>query len=127
MREVNHVALNVSISRQPTILRNVFGSAVERPTLTLHISRPLTDGNIDLAPEVYDIDDLQDAKLVGDGPAIHHFGIEVDDRHSFIIRRSCQFAYPPSNAQFGEVKFRSSPTHDRRDRRPLGRYEKMRE
>ena len=33
---------------------------------------------------VYDSEDDEDAKLVGEGPAIHHSGIEVDDRQGFI-------------------------------------------
>ena len=49
-----------------------------------HISRHLTDGYIDLALMVYDSEEDPEAKLVGEGPAIHHFGIEVDDRKDFI-------------------------------------------
>ena len=42
---------------------------------------------------VYDSEEDEEAKLVGEGPAIHHFGIEVDDRRKFIEkigRASCR-------------------------------------
>ena len=44
-----------------------------------HISRHLTDGYVDLALMLYDSEDDPEAKLVGPGPAIHHFGVAVAD------------------------------------------------
>jgi len=35
---------------------------------------------------VYDSEDDAEARLVGSGPAIHHFGIEVEDRDTFIAK-----------------------------------------
>ncbi len=49
-----------------------------------HLSRHMTDGNIDLALMVYDSEEEKEAKLAGAGPRIHHIGIEVDDRPSMI-------------------------------------------
>jgi lactoylglutathione lyase len=49
-----------------------------------HISRHMTDGNIDLALMVYDSENEKEAKLAGAGPRIHHIGIEVTDRPSMI-------------------------------------------
>ena len=49
-----------------------------------HISRYLTEGYIDLPLMVYDNEDDEQAKLVGEGPATHHFGVEVDNRQGFI-------------------------------------------
>jgi lactoylglutathione lyase len=40
----------------------------------------MTDSNIDLALMVYDSEDVEEAKLSGAGPCIHHWEIEVDDR-----------------------------------------------
>jgi lactoylglutathione lyase len=54
-----------------------------------HVSRHLTDGNIDLALMKWDRDDREDAMLAGAGPRIHHWGVEVADREAFaeIVRR----------------------------------------
>jgi lactoylglutathione lyase len=54
-----------------------------------HVSRHLTDGNIDLALMKWDRDDREDAMQAGPGPRIHHWGVEVADREAFadIIRR----------------------------------------
>ena len=49
-----------------------------------HISRHLTEGYIDLALLVYDNENDEQAKLVGEGPATHHFSVEVDNRQGFI-------------------------------------------
>lgn len=44
-----------------------------------HVSRHMTDGNIDLALMVYESDASPEALLSGAGPCIHHWGAEVDD------------------------------------------------
>jgi lactoylglutathione lyase len=49
-----------------------------------HLSRHMTDGNIDLALILYDSEDEKEAKLAGAGARIHHIGIEVTDRPSMI-------------------------------------------
>ena len=51
-----------------------------------HVSRHMTDGNIDLALMVYDSEDETEAKLAGPGARIHHIGIEVEDRPGMIAR-----------------------------------------
>jgi catechol 2,3-dioxygenase-like lactoylglutathione lyase family enzyme len=49
-----------------------------------HLSRHMTDGNIDLALMLYDSEDEKEAKLAGPGIQIHHIGVEVEDRPSMI-------------------------------------------
>lgn len=49
-----------------------------------HLSRHMTDGNIDLALMLYDSEDEKEAKLAGPGIQIHHIGVEVADRPSMI-------------------------------------------
>jgi len=39
----------------------------------------LTDGSIDLALIKYDSEESAESLALGQGPCIHHFGIEVDD------------------------------------------------
>ena len=86
MPRINHLALKVSDLEEATrFYENVFGFRQVRTGRSRgHVSRHLTDGYVDLALMVYDSEDDEEAKLVGEGPAIHHFGIEVDDRQGFI-------------------------------------------
>src|SRR5207245_2252596 len=48
-----------------------------------HISRHMTDGDLDLALMLYDSEDVEEAQWAGAGPRIHHWGIEVADKSSF--------------------------------------------
>src|SRR6202048_281716 len=88
MAKINHVALKVSDLEAATkFYENVYGfRQVKTGRSRGHVSRHMTDGYIDLALMVYDSEDDPEAKLVGPGPAIHHFGIEVEDTEAFIAR-----------------------------------------
>ena len=87
---------------------NVFGFRQVRTGRSRgHVSRHLTDGYIDLALMVYDSEEDAEAKLVGEGPAIHHFGIEVDDRRAFIEKIRANGGTLLSKPDTGTVKFRS--------------------
>ncbi len=106
---------------------NVFGfRQVKTGRSRGHISRHLTDGYVDLALMVYDSEEDEEAKLVGEGPAIHHFGIEVDDRRSFIEKIEANGGTLLSKPDSGTVKFRS-PDGTIAEIVDVGRYEKMRE
>jgi lactoylglutathione lyase len=48
-----------------------------------HISRHMTDGNVDFAIMKYESEDTPEAQFSGPGPCIHHWGVEVDDRAAF--------------------------------------------
>jgi lactoylglutathione lyase len=128
MARINHVALKVTDLEATTkFYENVFGfRQVKTGRSRGHISRHLTDGNIDLALMVYDSEEDEEAKLVGDGPAIHHFGIEVDDRRSFIEKIIANGGTLLSKPDSGTVKFRS-PDGTIAEIVDVGRYEKMRE
>jgi hypothetical protein len=56
---------------------------------------------------VYDSEEDEEAKLVGEGAAIHHYGIEVDDRRKFIEKISANGGTLLSKPDSGTVKFRS--------------------
>jgi lactoylglutathione lyase len=124
MARINHLALKVSDLEAATrFYENVFGfRQVGTGRSRGHISRHLTDGYIDLALMVYDSEDDEEAKLVGEGPAIHHFGIEVDNRQSFIANGGILLSKPDS----GTVKFRS-PDGTIAEIVDVGRYQKMRD
>jgi len=78
MPRIVHIAIKVEdLEKATKFYEEVFGF---RQTSTGyargHVSRHLTDGNIDLALMVYDSEDVAEAKLSGSGPCIHHWGIE---------------------------------------------------
>jgi lactoylglutathione lyase len=125
--KINHVALKVSdLDAATKFYENVFGfRQVKTGRSRGHISRHLTDGYVDLAVMVYDSEDDEEAKLVGEGPAIHHFGIEVDDRKSFIEKVKANGGTLLSSPDSGTVKFRS-PDGTIAEIVDVGRYQRMR-
>jgi lactoylglutathione lyase len=80
-----HLALKVQdLEKATKFYENVFGFKQTGTTPHgHHVSRHLTDGNIDLALMSWDRDDREDAMLAGAGPRIHHWGLEVPDREAF--------------------------------------------
>jgi lactoylglutathione lyase len=109
MTRINHLALKVSDLEEATrFYENVFGFRQVRTGRSRgHVSRHLTDGYVDLALMVYDSEDDQEAKLVREGPAIHHFGIEIDDRQDFIDKIEVNGGTLRSSPDSGAVKFRA--------------------
>jgi lactoylglutathione lyase len=75
---------------------------------------------------VYDSEDDEEAKLVGEGPAIHHFGIEVDNRQDFIEKIEANGGVLLSKPDSSTVKFRS-PDGTIAEIVDVGRYQKMRD
>jgi lactoylglutathione lyase len=128
MARINHVALKVTDLEAATrFYENVFGfRQVGTGRSRGHISRHLTDGYVDLALMVYDSEEDEEAKLVGEGPAIHHFGIEVDDRASFIEKIRAHGGTLISKPDAPTVKFRS-PDGTVAEIMAPGHYERMRE
>src|SRR5215469_17422741 len=88
-----------------------------------HISRHMTDGNIDLALMVYDSEDEAEAKLVGPGPAIHHIGIEVEDRAATVKKIEENGGEIFSDPEEGALKFRC-PDGNLAEIVGIGRYKK---
>jgi lactoylglutathione lyase len=128
MARINHLALKVSDLEAATrFYENVFGfRQVGTGRSRGHISRHLTDGYVDLALMVYDSEDDEEAKLVGEGPAIHHFGIEVDNRQVFIEKIEANGGVLLSKPDSSTVKFRS-PDGTIAEIVDVGRYQKMRD
>ena len=127
MPRINHLALKVTDLEAATkFYEKVFGfRQVGTGRSRGHISRHLTDGYVDLALMVYDSEEDEEAKLVGEGPASHHFGIEVDDRKSAIEKIEANGGTLLSKPASGTVKFRS-PDGTIAEIVDVGRYEKMR-
>ena len=109
MARINHVALKVADLDQATrFYETVFGfRQVGTGRSRGHVSRHLTDGYVDLALMVYDSEEDEEAKLVGEGPAIHHFGIAVEDREDILAKIEAAGGTILSKRDAGTVKFRS--------------------
>jgi hypothetical protein len=86
----------------------------------------MTDGYIDLALMVYDSEDDPEATLVGPGPAIHHFGIEVEDHNGFAETVAANGGTILSKPGEVPIKYRD-PDGTIAEIVPKGRYEKMNE
>ena len=128
MARINHVALKVSDLEAATkFYEDVFGfRQVGTGRSRGHISRHLTDGYVDLALMVYDTEEDDEAKLVGPGPAIHHFGIEVDDHLGVAEKVVANGGTILSKPGEVPIKYRS-PDGTIAEIVDVGRYEKLRE
>ena len=128
MPRINHIALKVTDLEAATkFYENVYGfRQVHTGRSRGHISRHLTDGYIDLALMIYDSEDDAEARMVGPGPAIHHFGIEVDDHEAFAAKVAANggtILSPPGEVP---IKYRA-PDGTIAEIVPQGRYDKMKE
>jgi lactoylglutathione lyase len=128
MARINHVALKVTDLEAATkFYENVFGfRQVKTGRSRGHISRHLTDGYVDLALMVYDSEDDTEAKMVGPGPAIHHFGIEVEHHNGFAEKVVANGGTILSGPGEFPIKYRS-PDGIIAEIVPQGRYQKMKE
>lgn len=128
MAKINHLALKVTDLEAATrFYENVFGfRQVGTGRSRGHVSRHLTDGYVDLALMVYDSEEDAEAKLVGEGPAIHHFGIAVEDRQATLAKIEEYGGTILSKPDAGTVKFRS-PDGTIAEIADPGRYEDMAE
>ena len=109
MPRIVHIAIKVDdLEKATKFYEEVFGF---RQTSTGyargHVSRHLTDGNIDLALMVYDSEDVEEAQLSGPGPCIHHWGIEVEDRDSYVAKIEANGGTIISEPGEGALKFRA--------------------
>src|SRR5260370_28444956 len=107
MPRINHIALKVTDLEAATrFYENVYGfRQVHTGRSRGHISRHLTDGYVDLALMIYDSEDDEEHRMVGVGPAIHHFGIEVDDHEAFAAKVAANGGGSPSNPGDGPNQY----------------------
>jgi catechol 2,3-dioxygenase-like lactoylglutathione lyase family enzyme len=80
-----HLALKVEdLEKATTFYKRVFGFKQLNETKNgLHLSRHMTDGNLDIALMKWDGDERLPAMPAGPGAYIHHWGFEVADREAF--------------------------------------------
>ncbi len=128
MPRINHIALKVTDLEAATkFYENVYGfRQVHTGRSRGHVSRHLTDGYVDLALMIYDSEDDAEARMVGAGPAIHHFGIEVDDHEAFAAKVAANGGVILSTPGEVPIKYRA-PDGTIAEIVPAGRYEKMKD
>jgi len=109
MARIVHLALKVQdLEEETKFYENVFGfKQVKTGRNGEHVSRHMTDGNIDLALMVYDSEDAKEAQLAGPGPRLHHWGIEVDDRDAVAAKITANGGTILSKPDAGALKFRA--------------------
>ena len=126
MNRIVHLALKVEdLEKTTKFYEEVFGfwEAETRKTRD-HLSRHLTDGEIDFTLIKYDAGTQSaESKAAGEGPCIHHFAIEVEDMEKAtaqIKSHGCELISEPGIIP---VKFRA-PGGTVAELVPVGRYKK---
>jgi predicted enzyme related to lactoylglutathione lyase len=127
MGRIVHLALKVDeVEKTGEFYKRVFGFQDAETTKTRdHISRHMTDGEIDFTLLQYDAGTQSaESKAAGDGPCIHHFAIEVDDvaaSTAEIKSYGCEIVSDPGVMP---VKFRA-PGGTIAELVQIGRYKKV--
>ena len=126
MNRIVHLALKVEdLEKTTKFYEEVFGfwEAETRKTRD-HLSRHLTDGEIDFTLIKYDAGTQSaESKAAGEGPCIHHFAIEVEDMEKAtaqIKSHGCEMISDPGVIP---VKFRA-PGGTTAEIVPVGRYKR---
>jgi lactoylglutathione lyase len=126
MYRIVQISLKVDdVKRTGDFYREVFGFQDSETKKTRdHVSRHMTDGQIDFTLMKYDAGtDSAESKAAGEGPCIHHFAIEVPDLEQAtreIRARGCEVVSDPGVIP---VKFRA-PGGTIAELVPLGRYKR---
>jgi predicted enzyme related to lactoylglutathione lyase len=124
MNRIVHISLKVDdVKRTGDFYSEVFGFRDSETKKTRdHVSRHMTDGQIDFTLMKYDEGTRSaESKAAGDGPCIHHFAIEVPDiakATQEILARGCRIVSDPGVIP---VKFRA-PGGTIAELVPVGRY-----
>jgi predicted enzyme related to lactoylglutathione lyase len=127
MNRIVHISLKVDdVNRTGDFYKNVFGFLdAETKKTRDHVSRHMTDGNIDFTVMKYDAGTQSaESKASGDGPCIHHFAIEVEDiaKATEEIRKwGCTIVSDPGVIP---VKFKA-PGGTVAELVPIGRYKRV--
>lgn len=126
MNRIVHLALKVEdLEKTTAFYQKVFGfEEVETKKTRDHISRHLTDGDLDFTLIKYDAGTQSaESKASGAGPCIHHFAIEVEDVEKYteeIRKHGCTIISDPGVIP---VKFRA-PGGTTAEIVPVGRYKR---
>lgn len=122
-----HISLKVDdVQKTGEFYKQVFGFVDSETKKTRdHISRHMTDGDIDFTLMQYDVGTQSaESKAAGDGPCIHHFAIEVEDiarATNDILAYGCKIVSEPGIIP---VKFHA-PGGTVAELVPMGRYKRI--
>ena len=126
MNRIVHISLKVDdVQRTGDFYQQVFGfqDAETRKTRD-HVSRHMTDGQIDFTLMKYDAGTQSaESKAAGEGPCIHHFAIEVGDIEKATEEIRAQGCDVVSDPGVIPVKFRAVGGTVA-ELVPLGRYKR---
>lgn len=127
MARIVHLAIKVNdLDAATKFYEEVFGfKHIKTGRNGAHISRHMSDGNIDLALMIYDSEDAPEAQLAGPGPRLHHWGIEVNDREDYVKKIKQYGGTILSSEEAGALKFRA-PDGTVAEVVHVGRYEDAR-
>jgi predicted enzyme related to lactoylglutathione lyase len=126
MNRIVHISLKVDdVARTGDFYQEVFGFRDSETRKTRdHLSRHMTDGDIDFTLMKYDAGTTsRESRASGDGPCIHHFAIEVEDlpaAEKRIRDMGCDVVSDPGVIP---VKFKA-PGGTLAELVPVGRYKK---
>lgn len=126
MSRIVHLALKVEdLEKTTEFYQKVFGfEEVETKKTRDHVSRHLTDGDLDFTLIKYDAGTQSaESRASGAGPCIHHFAIEVEDIEKYaeeIKKYGCTIISDPGVIP---VKFRA-PGGTTAEIVPVGRYKR---
>ena len=96
------------VEKSRKFYENVFGfKHVITEKSRKHTSCHLSDGYLDFALMQYDAEDKDESRWAGDGPRIHHTGIEVPDQTAFADKIKAAGGTILSKPGEGALKFRS--------------------
>ena len=107
--KITHIALKVTDTEQAAqFYEHVFGfHRTDSRRDGDHFSVHLSDGNFDLALVQFD-ENSAIGEASGDGPGIHHFGIDVDDTAEMVAKIEAmggQILHDPSRTNARTIKF----------------------
>ena len=126
MNRIVHISLKVDdVQRTGDFYQRVFGfvDAETRKTRD-HLSRHMSDGQIDFTLMKYDAGTQSaESKAAGDGPCIHHFAIEVKDMAKATEEITKYGSKIVSDPGVIPVKFKA-PGGTTAELVPLGRYKR---
>jgi catechol 2,3-dioxygenase-like lactoylglutathione lyase family enzyme len=109
--KITHLALKVVDADQAAkVFKDVFGFIeTDRRRDGDHVSLHLTDGSFDLALVTFDSEHPDSmGGVVGEGPCIHHFGIDVDDTAKFseeLKQAGAEILTDPTRPDAKTIKF----------------------
>ena len=124
MNRIVHLSLKVNeLEKTGEFYQKVFGFADAETRKTRdHISRHMTDGELDFTLMKYDAGTQSaESQAAGDGPCIHHFAVEVEDIAKSTMEVQSYGCKIVSDPGVIPVKFRA-PGGTLAELVPIGRY-----